>query len=159
MESIMSASSTLQFEIPNEMRAIAERSIQQTKVALQQLVQAAQKAVSPLEERAMGSQVGVRGTSKKAMTFAERNVLSAFEFAQKIVQTKDIQKLVRMQTEFLQSQTQALGEQVKDLGETVSRAAMDSKKTSKTASIVLIDPRSAHLMLNIDQSTIRPRER
>jgi len=49
---------------------------------------------------------------------------------QKIVQTKDIQKLVRMQTEFLQSQMQALGEQVNGLGETVSKAAMDSKKTS-----------------------------
>ena len=38
---------------------------------------------------------------------------------EKIIQTKDIQKLVRMQTEFLQSQMQALGEQVKDLGEPV----------------------------------------
>ena len=131
----MSASPTLQFEIPNEMRAVAERSVQQTKVAFQQLVQAAQKAVSPLEERGETSQVGVLDTSKKAMTFAERNVLSAFEFAQKIVQTKDIQKLVRMQTEFLQAQTQALGEQVKDLGETVSRTAMDSKKLSKTGGL------------------------
>ena len=33
------------------------------------------------------------------MTFAERNVLSTFEFAQKIVQTKDIPRVVRMQTE------------------------------------------------------------
>ena len=131
----MSASPTPQFEIPNEMRAVAERSVQQTKVAFQQLVQAAQKAVSPLEERVTASQVGALDTSKKAMTFAERNVLSTFEFAQKIVQTKDIQKLVRMQTEFLQSQTQALGEQVKDLGETVSKAAMDSKKPSKTGDL------------------------
>ena len=124
----MSASPTLQFEIPNEMRAVAERSVQQTKVAFQQLVQAAQKAVFPSEERAMASQVGVLDATKTAMTFAERNVLSTFEFAQKIVQTKDIQKLVRMQTEFLQAQTQSLGEHVKDLGETVSRAAMASKK-------------------------------
>ena len=66
------------------------------------------------------------------MSFAERNVLSAFEFAQKVVQTKDTQEFVRMQTEFVQSQIQALSEQVKDLGE-VSKAAMDSKKSSKTA--------------------------
>ena len=115
----MSASPTPQFEIPNEMLAVAERSVQQAKVAFQQLVQAAQAAVSPLEERVTASQCGALDTSKKVMTFAERNVLSAFEFAQKIIQTKDIQKLVRMQTEFLQSQMQALGEQVKDLGEPV----------------------------------------
>ena len=98
-------------------------------MAFQQLLHAAQEAVS-LEERGDTSQVDALDISKKAMTFAERNVLSTFEFAQKIVQTKDIPQLVRMQTEFLQSQMQALGEQVNGLGETVSKAAMDSKKTS-----------------------------
>ena len=44
-------------------------------------------------------------------------------------------RLIRMQTEFVQSQMQALSEQVKDLGETVSKAAMDSKKTSKTVGL------------------------
>jgi hypothetical protein len=42
--------------------------------------------------------------------------------------------VVRMQTEFVQSQLQALSEQVKDLGE-VSKAAMDSKKSSKTGGV------------------------
>ena len=130
----MSASPTLQFEIPNEMRAVAERSVEQAKAAFQQLLQAAQEAVSTLEERVTASQLGALDISKKAMSFAERNVLSAFEFAQKVVQTKDIQELVRMQTEFVQSQMQALSEQVKDLGE-VSKAAMDSKKSSKTGGV------------------------
>jgi phasin len=133
MESVMSAS-PLQFEIPNEMRAVAERSVEQAKAAFQQLLQAAQEAVSTLEERVTASQLGALDISKKAMSFAERNVLSAFEFAQKVVQTKDTQELVRMQTEFVQSQMQALSEQVKDLGE-VSKAAMDSKKSSKTGGV------------------------
>ena len=64
------------------------------------------------------------------MSFAERNVLSAFEFAQKIVQAKDIQELVRMQTEFVQSQIQVLSEQVKDLGETATKAAEIATKTT-----------------------------
>jgi phasin family protein len=68
------------------------------------------------------------------MTFAERNVLSAFEFAQKIVQARDIQELIRMQTEFVQSQIQVLSEQVKDLGETATKTAMESvKDLGKTA--------------------------
>ena len=129
----MIAGLTPQFEVPNEMRAVAERSVELAKLAFQQLVQAAQDAVSPSEERGEASQVGPLDTSKKAMSFAERNVLSAFEFAQKIVQTKDIKKLVRMQTEFLQAQTQALGEQVKDLGETVSKAANRQQGREPTA--------------------------
>ena len=46
---------------------------------------------------------------------------------------KDIQELVRIQTEFVQSQMRVLAEQVKDLGDTVSKAAIDSMKASKRA--------------------------
>ena len=120
----MSASPTTQFGISNEIHNTeAGGRVRRSESAFQQLMQAAQKAVSPSEERATASQVADHSNlRKKAMTFAERNVVSAFEFAWKIVQTKDFQKLVQMQTEFLQSQMQALGEQVNDLGETVSKA-------------------------------------
>jgi phasin len=128
-ESAMIKGTTPSFEIPNEMRAVAERSVEQAKLAFNNYMQAAQEAVSTFEERVKASQVGAQGISKKAMTFAERNVLSAFEFAQKIVQAKDIQELVRMQTEFVQSQMQVLSEQVKDLGETATKTAMESVKT------------------------------
>lgn len=130
----MNASARPQFEFPKEMRAIAKQSVDQAKVAFQQLVQAAEEAVSMLEQGEK-RQVGALDISKKAMAFAERNVLSAFELAQKIVYTRDIQDLVRMQTEFLQSQMHTLGEQVKDLSETVGKAATDSKKTLKIASL------------------------
>ncbi len=116
------------FEIPSEMRAVAERSVEQAKLAFNNYMQAAQEAVSTFEERVKASQVGAQGISKKAMSFAERNVLSAFDFAQKLVQAKDIQELVKMQSEFVQTQMQVLSEQVKDLGETATKTAMESVK-------------------------------
>ena len=88
-----------------------------------------------LEERAAASQTGAEEVGKKAMTFALRNATSAFEFAQKIVQAKNIMEFVRLLNDFLQSQMQVLNEQVKDLGETLNKAAMDSLKTSKTADL------------------------
>ena len=54
-------------------------------------------------------------------------MLSAFDFAQKIVQAKDIDELIRMQTEFVQWQIQVLGEQVKDLGETAVERSRDGR--------------------------------
>jgi phasin len=127
----MIASPTPQVEIPNEMRAVAERSVEQARLAFNNYMRAAEEAVSTFEERVEASQVGALDISKKAMSFAEHNVLSAFEFAEKIFQAKDIQELVRMQTLFVQSQLQVLSEQVQDLGQTVSKAAMDSMKASK----------------------------
>ena len=111
------------------MRAMAERSVEQAKLAFNNYIQAAQEAVSTFEQWGKASQVGAQGISKKAMSLAQCNVVSAFEFAQKIVQAKDIQELVRMQTEFVQSQMQVLSEQVKDLGETATKTAMESVKT------------------------------
>ena len=110
------------------MRAVAERSIEQAKLAFNNHIQAAQEAVSTFEQWVKASQVGAQGITKKAMSFAERNVLSAFEFAQKIVQAKDIQEFIRMQTEFVQSQIQVLSEQVKDLGDTATKTALESVK-------------------------------
>jgi hypothetical protein len=60
------------------------------------------------------SQGSALDISKKAMSFAERNILSAFEFAEKVVQATDIQEMVRMQSLFVLSQMQALTEQAKD---------------------------------------------
>jgi len=132
----MTTSPTPQFEIPNEMRALAERNVGQAKLAFNNFMQAAQEAVSNLEKRVEASQGGALDISKKAMSFAERNILSAFEFAEKVVQAKDIQEMVRMQSLFVQSQMQALTEQAKDLGETVSKSAMDSMVTgSKKADL------------------------
>ena len=131
----MIASPTPQVEIPNEMRAVAERSVEQVKAAFNNYMQASEEAVSNFEERVHSSQGSALDITKKPMGLAERNVLSAFEFAEKFVQAKDIQELVRMQTEFVQSQMQVLSEQVKDLGETVSKAGTDSKKTSKTGGL------------------------
>jgi phasin len=119
---------TRPIEIPKEMRAVAERSVEQAKLAFDNYIHAAQEAVSTFEQWVKASQVGAQGITKKAMSFAECNVLSAFEFAQKIVQAKDIQEFIRMQTEFVQSQIQVLSEQVKELGETATKVAMDRLK-------------------------------
>ena len=42
----MTTSPTPQFEIPNEMRASAERNVEQAKLAFNNFMQAAQEAVS-----------------------------------------------------------------------------------------------------------------
>lgn len=110
---------------------MAERSVEQAKQAFTNYSQAAQEAVSTFDQWIEASQVGAQGISKKAMKFAQRNVLSAFDFAQKIVQAKDIDELIRMQTEFVQWQIQVLGEQVKDLGETAVDAVETAAKPDR----------------------------
>ena len=67
--------------------------------------------------------------NNKIFGYAERNVESAFEFAQRLVQVRDAQELTKLQADFVQAQMQAMTEQAKDLGETATKAVMDKLKT------------------------------
>ena len=66
--------------------------------------------------------------NKKVADYAQQNVATAFGFAQQLTQAKDLQDVVRMQTEFLQTQMKSLTEQAKDLGETATKAATGAFK-------------------------------
>ena len=66
--------------------------------------------------------------SDKILEYAERNVATAFEFAQRLVQVRDVQNLTKLQTDFIQVQMQAMTEQARDLSETATKAVMDSAK-------------------------------
>ena len=61
--------------------------------------------------------------NKKVADYAQQNIATAFGFAQKLTKAKDLQDLVRIQTEFLQTQMKSLTEQAKDLSETSTKAA------------------------------------
>ena len=82
---------------------MAEQRVEQAKLAFNNYLQAAQEAVSAFDQWVRASQLGAQGLCNKAMNFAQRNVLSAFEFAQKIVQAKDIKELIQTQTEFVRN--------------------------------------------------------
>jgi len=109
------------FGVPPDMRVLAEQSVEQAKTAFNTFINAAHDAVGRMDAQAKVAQEGARGVSDKAVTYAERNVAAAFDYAQKVVRATSVQDLVKLQTEFVQSQMQALGEQAKDLGETAAK--------------------------------------
>ena len=115
-------SKTPPFEIPTDMRKMTEQSMEQVRTAINGYLQFFQRAVP-------GNVMGGSELSNKILGYAERNVANAFEFAQKLVQVKDVQDLAKLQMEFIQSQMQAMTEQAKDLSETTTKLVMDSLKT------------------------------
>jgi phasin len=115
------------FEIPSDMRKFAEQSVEQARQAFGGFINAAQQAVSEMEGHASVARSGAKDIGEKAMTFAQRNIMASFEFAQKLVRAKDVQEMMKLQTDYIQSQMQTLSEQAKEL-QNASKAAMDSAK-------------------------------
>jgi phasin len=112
------------FEIPADMRAMAEKSVEQARLAFNTFMTAAQEAVATFEGQTKAAQAGARDLSEKALGYAERNVANTLAFADRLVHAKDAQEFIRLQTEFIQAQLKELGAQAKELGESATKMAM-----------------------------------
>ena len=111
------------YEIPSEMRDMAERSVEQARKAFEGFVGAAQKAAGTLHGATSNFQSGAIDVSSKTMSFAEANVRAAFDHAQKLVKAKDMQEVMALQSEYVKSQIAALQDQAKEIGSIVQQAA------------------------------------
>jgi len=116
------------YEIPTQVREIAEKSVDQAKRAFEAFVDQAQKAVTALEGQASAVQATTKDLNAKAFSFAEANVAASFEFAQKLTRAKDVNEFVKLQTEFVQAQLKAFNDQAKELGAAASKAMADVAK-------------------------------
>lgn len=116
------------FEIPTDVRSFAEQSVEQARRAFEGFVTASQKAATVLEGQASVAQTGVKDLRQRSMMFAERNVASSFEFAQKLVRASNPEEVMKLQAEFVKAQMQALTEQAQELGQSATKAAMEASK-------------------------------
>jgi phasin len=114
------------FEIPPEMRAFAEKSVDQARQAFDGFIAAAHNAVSAFEGQAETARKGAKDVAGKAINFAEQNIASSFELAQQLLHAKDMQEVLKLQSDYIKRQMQVLADQAKVLGESASAAAKDA---------------------------------
>lgn len=116
------------FELPPEMRSMAETSFKQAREAFDKLLANAQAAAGSLEEHGATLRAGARDLSAKALAFAEANVQASLNYAQSLVHAKDVSEVMRLHSEYVQAQMKALADQASEMGQIVHRAAMDATK-------------------------------
>lgn len=117
-----------QFAIPNEMRAFAEQSVAQARKAFDGFVQAANQAMGQFQGHAQAAQSGATEFAHKSMAYAEQNVATTFDFAQKLMNAKDASEVMGLQSEYLSRQMQALSSQVQELGQSAAKIMVDAAK-------------------------------
>ena len=117
------------FEIPTDMHAFTERSVEQARRAFDTFVSAAYGTATAFEDRAAAVRKGSEDLRQRAMTFAEQNVASSFDFAHRLVHARDLPELIQVQSEFMKAQMQVLAEQARELGETASQTARNAAKS------------------------------
>jgi phasin len=91
--------------------------------ALARLRKANAEYFSLLEKGLGSSPLPGADQAKQLCSYMQRNVTATFDLGDKLIQTKDIQDGLKLQSEFFQSQIQALNDQARSMGESAMKAA------------------------------------
>ncbi len=119
------------FDIPDNMRDMADRSVDQAKKAVEQFLDATQKAVATAEGSTRSLSEGAADVNRQALAFIEDNVSASFDFAQKLVQARTVEEMAALQQEFVQRQMSVSTQQGRQLAEMMGKAASSTAKMAK----------------------------
>ena len=116
------------FEIPQQLRDLAEENIKQAHAAYEQLTDFVTKAVGTWMGAMPASPMvtGFKDIQDRAAEIAKTNADSAFALVEKIAKAQNFQEILTLQTQFAQDQMKAFTTQTQELhkliGETVQKA-------------------------------------
>ncbi|HEY7457474.1 MAG TPA: phasin family protein [Xanthobacteraceae bacterium] len=114
------------FEMPAEMRALAEQSIETARKAFQGYLNASEQVLGMVAS-STGASEAARDLGRKAMGYAQENVIDSFAFIDKLMHARDVDEVVRLQSEFAESQAKKLTDQTRVLGEAAAKAMSETK--------------------------------
>lgn len=116
-----------QLEIPEAVRDLAERNIEQARSAYDQFLEMAHQAQDMVAKSQGQFAAGALELQQRAMKYAEENIDSSFRFAKDLARARDLQEYVEIQTKYAQKQMQAYATQAQELGRLMSEAAKNVK--------------------------------
>jgi phasin len=116
------------FEIPKDMRSMAEAGFVQARKTFEKFLSTAQTTADSIEERGATMRAGAKDVSAKAIAYAEKNVQASLDYAEQLLHAKDLPEVLRLHSEYVQTQMRSLAEQASEMGQVVGRAAMDAAK-------------------------------
>jgi phasin len=111
------------FDIPDQMRDMADRSVDQARKAFEQFMEATQQAVAKTEGSARSIREGAADVNRQAIAYLEENIAKSFDFAQQLARARTVEEMIALQREFVERQMAAAAEQGKGLGEMFGRTA------------------------------------
>jgi len=116
-----------QFEIPETVRELAERNVEQARAAYTQFMDMARKAQDAVTKSQGAMAAGAIDIQSQALRFAEQNINASFSFAADLARARDLKDYLEIQSRYAQKQMQDYAKQAQELGRMMSEAAQKAK--------------------------------
>lgn len=118
------------FEIPEAMRELSERNVEQARDAYQKFIGTAHKAQSSVEQSTDAVADGAHSIQSLMMKFTEQNMTASFAFASKLANASNIQDALQIQQKFAQDQIKKYTSQTQELGKVMTKVTEKAKPKS-----------------------------
>lgn len=112
-----------QMEIPEPLRHIAERNVEQVRSAYNQFMDMARQAQAMVAKSSGVVAESALEIQTKALRYAEQNMESGFQLASELAKARDLKEYMDIQSRYAQRQMQAYAQQAQDLGRMMAEAA------------------------------------
>jgi len=114
-------------EIPEPVRQMAERNVEQSRSAYMQFVEMAKRAQEMVAKSSGTMAQTALEIQTKALRFAEQNVEAGFSLASELARARDMKEYMEIQSKHAQRQMQAYANQAQELGRLMTEAAQKAQ--------------------------------
>jgi phasin len=120
------------FEIPQQLRELAERNIEQARTAYGQFMDAMTQAMGMWTTALPSNEVtsGFKAVQDRAVRFAKQNAEACFAMASELANAKDVQDVLAIQSRYAQTQMQTYSIQAQELARLMAEAAQTMQPRS-----------------------------
>jgi len=120
------------YEIPPELRDLAEKNVEQARAAYGHFMDFLTQAVGAWGGTPAGAELGgFRAVQDKAISFAKENAERSFTLASELARAKDVQEVLTLQSRFVQTQMQTFAIQAQQLSWLMADAFRDLQTKMK----------------------------
>jgi phasin len=103
-------------EVPNALRELAEKGIDQARQAFEGFIEEARQTVAATQGGAHTAGASTQDMASYSLQAAEQNVRATLDFAQKLTRARSLQEAMQLLADFARSQLAAVQAQATEFG-------------------------------------------
>lgn len=134
------SASIVPFEVPEQVRAFAEKGVSQARDNYAKFKDAAESQNSAIEAMFTAINKGASEYSTKLMEFMKANTTANLEFAQQLLGLRSPSEALELWTSHARKQLETVTTQAKELNELTQKVATDSVEPIKASTSKLFKP-------------------
>jgi phasin len=117
--------------VPESVRALAEKTVNQTREAYERGKEALEESIDAMERSFDAAGQGATAFNRKLIDIAQRNLNSGFDLAKSLAGAKNFAEIVELQSAFIRSQFDVFASQAGEIRALTTKIAADTSEPIK----------------------------